>query len=160
MNENEAPPGGIRLVSPVFKEGSTIPIQYTSKGDDVSPPLNILNTPAGTESLALIVHDPDAVSGDFLHWMVWDIPPSTEVIAANSVPVGAIQGYNGSDERGYMGPAPPPGTGSHRYMFELYALDTTLDLDAHVSRQELESALKGHVLDHSTLTGLFSAESV
>ncbi len=159
MNENEVPPGGIRLTSPAFNEGGIIPIQYTSKGDNVNPPFNILNTPASTESLVLMMHDPDAVSGDFLHWVVWDIPPSTEAIAANSVPVGAIQGFNGSDELGYMGPAPPPGTGTHRYMFELYALNTTLDMDAHATREEVESAMSGRILDQITLTGLFSAES-
>lgn len=158
MNENQAPPGGLRLTSPAFSDGAPIPNQYTSKGDNVNPPLNILNTPAGAESLAIIMHDPDAPRGDFLHWLVWDIPPSTEAIAANSLPVGALQGFNDSDELGYMGPAPPPGTGTHRYTFELYALNTTLDMDAHATREELESTMKGHILDHTTLTGLFSAE--
>lgn len=158
MNENAATPSGIKLISPAFKDGAPIPSQYTSKGQNVNPPLNILDAPAGTQSLTLIVHDPDAPSGDFLHWLLWDIPPSTEIIAASSVPVGAIQGYNDADERGYFGPAPPPGSGSHHYMFELYALNTTLDLDPHITRNELERAMEGHVLDHTTLTGLFSAE--
>ena len=154
----EASGSSLQLVSAVFREGAVIPIQYTCKGQNVNPPLNILHTPTGTQSFALIMHDPDAVSGDFLHWLIWDIPPSTENISVNSVPVGAMQGYNGSDKIGYAGPCPPAGSGTHRYIFELYALDKMLDLRRDTSWQDLESAMKDHVLDKSTLTGVFSAD--
>jgi len=154
----EASSSGLQLVSAVFREGAVIPIQYTCKGQNVNPPLNILHPPVGTQSFSLIMHDPDAPSGDFLHWLVWDIPPSTEGIAVNSVPVGAMQGYNGSDKVGYMGPCPPAGTGMHRYVFELYALDKTMDLGRDTNRQDLENAMKEHVLDKSTLTGVFGTD--
>jgi Raf kinase inhibitor-like YbhB/YbcL family protein len=158
MEENQTPAAGLQIISPVFRDGSPIPPQYSCKGQNINPPLNIFNSPAGTQSLALIMHDPDAVSGDFLHWLVWDIPPSTESIAVNSVPVGAMQGLNGSEKSGYIGPCPPPGTGTHRYIFDFYALDTTLDLPANSTMEDVIKAMKGHMLDHSALTGTFRAE--
>jgi len=116
-----------------------------------------MNTPAEAKSLALIMHDPDAVSGDFTHWLLWDIPASTDVLAANSFPVGAVQGNNGTGKSGYIGPCPPAGTGTHHYIFELYALDTNLGLQTDVNRQQLEQAMEGHVLAEAKLTGLFDA---
>ena len=149
-----------QLISPAFDEGQAIPAQYTCRGKNVSPPLVINGAPAGTKSLALILHDPDAVRGpDFLHWLMWDIGPKTEAINASSVPVGAVQGLNDGGQPGYMGPCPPPGSGGHRYMFELYALDTTLSLPPEeTSREQLEAAMAGHQLAHHRLTGLFKAE--
>lgn len=155
---DETNKNGLQLVSAVFREGAVIPPQYTCKGQNVNPPLNILHPPSGTQSFALIMHDPDAPSGDYLHWLLWDIPPSTENISVNSVPVGAMQGYNGSDKVGYMGPCPPSGSGIHRYLFELYALDKMLGLRRDTSRQDLEAAMKNHVLDKSTLTGVFGVD--
>ncbi|MDB5161428.1 MAG: hypothetical protein JWO96_808 [Candidatus Saccharibacteria bacterium] len=155
----DEPIAGLQLISPVFRDGENIPVQYTCKGQNVNPPLNIMNAPAGTLSFALILHDPDAVSGDFLHWLVWDIPPSTSSILPNSVPVGAVQGSNDNGKIGYTGPCPPKGTGVHRYIFELYALDKTLDLDRGASREDVEKAMAGHVLEEAVLTGLFPAES-
>lgn len=159
MVNNEAEVKGLQLISPVFREGSLIPKQYSAKGKNVNPPLAIINAPLGTQSFTLIMHDPDAPTGDFLHWLMWDIPSKTEVIAANSVPVGAIQGLNDTEEVGYFGPQPPAGDANHRYMFELYALDTTLDMPRESTRQEIETAMKGHVLDHAVLTGIFDAGS-
>ncbi len=146
------------LLSPAFRSGDKIPLRYTCKGQNVNPPLNILHVPQGAKSLALIMHDPDAVGQDFVHWLVWDISPSTETIAANSVPVGAIQGLNSAGQNGYMGPCPPPGTGAHRYMFELYALDTNLSLSPGSDRQKLQETMKEHTLDQNILTGLFSGD--
>jgi Raf kinase inhibitor-like YbhB/YbcL family protein len=155
---NEAPPGGLELMSPVFMQGGVIPEQYTCRGQNINPPLNILNPPAGTLSYTLIMHDPDAPGGDYLHWLLWDIPPVTESILPNSVPVGAIQGYNDADTLGYTGPCPPKGTGIHRYIFELYALDRTLDLDRSARRAEVEKTMHGHILDETTLTGVVAAD--
>ena len=148
----------LKLASQVFRDGTQIPIQYTCKGQNVNPPLNITGVPAGAKSLALIVHDPDAVSGDFVHWTVWDIPASTETIAVNSVPAGATQGQNGSGKNQYMGPCPPAGTGTHRYMFELYALDKSLGLPAATNRDQLQKAMASYILAQHTLTGLFAAQ--
>ncbi|MBX4197571.1 YbhB/YbcL family Raf kinase inhibitor-like protein [Candidatus Saccharibacteria bacterium] len=149
----------MEIISPVFRNGSPIPPQYSCHGQNVNPPLNIFNVPAGTLSLSLIMHDPDAVSGDFLHWLVWDIPPSTESIAVNSVPIGAMQGLNDGGKLGYTGPCPPAGSGVHRYIFDFYALDTPLDLEPESSIQDVIKAQKGHVLAHSALTGTFAAEA-
>jgi Raf kinase inhibitor-like YbhB/YbcL family protein len=148
---------GLLLTSPAFKESEEIPKQYTCKGDNVSPPLNITGVPSGTKSLALIMHDPDAIGSDFTHWLMWDIPTNTKAIAANSVPVGALQGSNGYDNTSYAGPCPPAGSGTHRYIFELYALGNTLNLTSAASRGDLQEAMKDHVLAQSTLTGLVAA---
>jgi Raf kinase inhibitor-like YbhB/YbcL family protein len=149
----------LEIISPVFRDGANIPPQYTCRGQNVNPPINILHAPAGTQSLTLVMHDPDAVGGDYLHWLVWDIPPSTESISVNGVPVGAIQGKNGSGQNSYTGPCPPKGTGTHHYIFDFYALDTTLDLPAESGIEDVIKAQKGHVLDHTALTGLFTAET-
>ncbi len=148
----------LKLVSQVFLGGAQIPLEYTCKGQNINPSLTIMGVPAGAKSLSLIMHDPDAVSGDFVHWTMWDIPVSTENIAVNSVPTGAIQGINGGGKNQYIGPCPPTGTGIHHYNFELYALDKTLSLPPQTNRDQLQKAMVGHILAQHTLTGLFSAE--
>ena len=149
----------LSLTSPAFTPGGDIPVQYSlRKGQNISPQLNISEPPAGTLSFVLIMHDPDAVSGDFLHWLLWDIPPSTLSIGTNSVPVGAIQGQSGMGDARYIGPAPPAGTGTHHYIFELYALDILLNLPTSATRQEVVAAMSGHILDQTTLTGLFTTD--
>jgi Raf kinase inhibitor-like YbhB/YbcL family protein len=147
----------LNLTSPAFTDRGEIPKQYTCKGDNVNPPLNITSAPQGTKSLALILHDPDAIGRDFTHWLVWDIPSETKSIAANSVPIGAIQGLNDNTDNSYMGPCPPAGSGTHRYIFEVYALDVTLNLPPPTNRKELEDALKAHILASNALTGLVAA---
>lgn len=156
--ENKASDDAFEVISPVFRNGGNIPPQYTCKGQNVNPPLTIFNVPPKAQSLTLILHDPDAVSGDFLHWLVWDIPPRTDSIAVNSVPVGALQGQNGSGGSIYTGPCPPKGTGSHRYTFDFYALDTTLDLPAGSGLETVTAAQKGHVLAQCQVIGMFSAD--
>jgi Raf kinase inhibitor-like YbhB/YbcL family protein len=146
------------VISPVFRDCAKIPDQYTCRGQNVNPPLNILNLPVGTKSLSLVMHDPDAVSGDFLHWLVFDISPVIESIAVNDVPVGSVQGKNGLGNNEYMGPCPPKGTGVHRYIFDFYALDKTLGLKAGASLQDVLNAQKGHVINHCLLTGIVFAE--
>ena len=158
MDTSEKENKRMEIVSPVFREGADIPPQYTCKGQNVNPPINIFSVPKAAQSITLVMHDPDAVSGDFLHWLVFDIPPSTENIAVNSVPIGAVQGLNGAGQSGYTGPCPPQGTGTHHYIFDFYALDTTLDLPPNSTMEDVIKAQKGHVLDHGALTGLFAAE--
>jgi Raf kinase inhibitor-like YbhB/YbcL family protein len=148
----------LQITSQAFKQGETIPDQYTCRGEDINPPLNITGIPENTKSLALIMHDPDALGSDYVHWLVWDIPTSTQNIAPGNVPVGAIQGQNGFGNNKYGGPCPPSGSGTHRYIFELYALDTTLSLSPDSSREKLQEAMKGHILAQNTLTGLVAAE--
>lgn len=151
----------LMITSPVFRDGGIIPEIYTCKGKNISPPLIIAGIPEGTKSLSLIMHDPDAipVAGiDFVHWLVWNIPTTTVGITENSSPNGAIIGANSRGDIKYTGPCPPPGTGVHHYFFELYALDTLLDLPTDASREQLEAAMNGHVSGHQKLTGIFPAK--
>lgn len=147
----------LEIISPVFRMGAAIPPQYTCAGQNVNPPLNIFNTPPKTLSLVLVVHDPDAPGGDYLHWLVWDIPPSTDSIAVNSVPIGALQGVNGMGKSSYMGPCPPSGT--HRYVFDLYALDKPLNLKSGVGLEQVQQAMDGHIIEQSSLNGTFAARA-
>lgn len=155
-NLNSSSVSKLRLSSPAFSEGSPIPKQYSCDGQNISPPLDIANVPANAKSLALIMHDPDAPVGDYVHWTMWNIPIGIKTIAANSVPPGAIQGLNSNGQNKYIGPCPPSGT--HRYMFELYALDTKLNLPATIQRDELLKAMDGHIIAKHTLSGTFSAK--
>lgn len=159
MNDPAPAEAGIEIVSPVFRDGSAIPYQYTCRGQNVNPPLNFLSKPGQTQSFTLIMHDPDAPGGNYLHWLMWDIPPGTETISANSVPVGAVQGKNSAGQNNYTGPCPPKGSAAHRYIFDIYALDTTLDLPTATELNEVLKAQKGHVLAHCSLIGTFAIEN-
>jgi len=145
------------LTSQVFTHNGTIPEKYTCDGDDINPALSIVDIPKETQSLALILHDPDAPKdGGWTHWTVWNMSPTTQSIAENSVPKGAIEGVTDFEEPGYGGPCPPSGT--HHYNFTLFALDETLTLDSKSTKSELEAELEGHILAKTTLTGLYSRE--
>lgn len=157
MIGDSTPSSGFCLISPAFSEGASIPVQYTCKGQNISPPLNIINVPKGAKSLALVLHDPDAVGSDFTHWVVWNIPANIETVAANSVPLDAILGKNSAGENKYMGPCPPVGTGVHRYKFELYALGQPISLDRNSGRSDFQKVIEPHVIDKYALTGLFEA---
>lgn len=145
-----------KLASDAFIDGATIPALYTCKGKNISPPLTITNIPNGAKSLALIMHDPDAPNGDFTHWLVWNISPGVTKIAENSVPPDSVQGTTSFGGQKYGGPCPPSGT--HHYIFDLYALNTTLDLSARANRQDLQSALAGRIIAETKLTGIVSAD--
>jgi len=147
------------LTSSAFKNGSAIPSKYTCDGTDVSPPLSWSGVPAGTKSLALITDDPDAPVGTWVHWVMWNIPANPtslkEGLEKNAALAdGTKQGISDFKRPGYGGPCPPSGT--HRYMFKLYALDTTLDLADNTTKAKLETAMKGHVLGQATLMGTYS----
>jgi len=141
------------IASPAFPHNGMIPSKYTCDGADVNPPLSFDNIPGKSKSLALIVDDPDAPRGTWVHWVVWNIGPGTMTIAENSVPHGALQGTNDFRKQGYGGPCPPSGT--HRYFFKLYALDTLLSLKAGATKAQLVEEMKGHVLGSSELIGLY-----
>jgi len=145
----------MQLTSNSFLANTIIPANFTCKGDGISPHLHIEGVPLNTVSLALIVHDPDAPSGDFTHWIIWDIAPITHDILENYVPNGATQGMNDFNNIGYGNPCPPSGT--HRYMFELYALNASLNLPSGSSRAELESSLKNKIIEKVVLMGKVSA---
>jgi Raf kinase inhibitor-like YbhB/YbcL family protein len=141
------------LTSTAFADGAAIPTRYTADGANLSPPLAWSFLPDGTKSLALIVHDPDAPSGDFAHWVAWNIDPEPGGLGEGS-PAPA-EGANGRGENGYMGPSPPPGHGTHRYFHELHALDSEVDLEAGASREQLEELLDGHILGTARLIGTY-----
>ena len=143
----------LKIASPAFGDNGSIPAKYTCDGDDVSPPLAIGTTPEGTRSLALIMDDPDAPGGNWVHWVAWNIPPQTREIPENGIPTGARQGHNDWKRNGYGGPCPPSGT--HRYFFRLYALDTTLSLASSATKADLERVMEGHVLAAGQLMGTY-----
>ena len=145
----------MQLSSPAFGDNQPIPDTYTVKGDGISPPLVIAGVPNDAKSLALVMHDPDAPIGDFLHWTVWNIPPTTTAWAEGSVPEGATEGQTDYGQVGYGQPAPPSGT--HRYTFELYALSAPLQLPAGAGRAELMSAIQDHTIATCQLIGVVSA---
>jgi len=142
-----------RLTSPAFADGAAIPDKYTCKGENLSPPLSITGAPEATASLALILHDPDSPSGNFLHWTMWNMPANTAAITENAAPLGSVSGVNDFGETRYGGPCPH--TGTHHYVFDLYALDVELALSPGATRQELQDAMEGHVLMQARLTGIF-----
>lgn len=144
----------VTISSPAFSAGAAMPAKYTCDARDVSPPLVIGSVPAGTRSLALIMDDPDAPGGTWVHWVLWNIPPETREIPENAVPVGAKQGRNSWKRASYGGPCPP--SGMHRYVFKLYALDTTLNLAPSAGKAELERAMQGHLLAAGQCLGTYA----
>jgi len=154
------------ITSPEFAEGQRIPLVYTCDGDNINPPLNIDNTPRGTISLALIVEDPDIPTAVkekmgievFDHWFACNIPPSTSEIPVDT-PLGT-QGANSYGGVGYTGPCPPAEhePTEHRYIFTIYALDTTIDLDEGYAKEALRAEMAGHILETASLTGLYEKQ--
>ena len=143
----------LQITSPVFPHNGMIPSKFTCDGADVSPTLSIAGIPEKTRSLALIVDDPDAPAGTWVHWVVWNIGAGTKEIPEGSVPQEAIQGKNDFGKQGYGGPCPPSGT--HRYNFKLYALDASIALKSGATKAQIEEAMKGHVLAKAELIGLY-----
>jgi Raf kinase inhibitor-like YbhB/YbcL family protein len=155
--------GGIvmKITSSVFTEGSIIPSKYTCDGQDISPPLEWKDIPAGTKSFALICDDPDAPRGTWVHWVAYNIPPNISKLDENVKPElelknGVIQGNNDWPKIGYGGPCPPSGT--HRYYFKLYALDTILPIKPGASKAQLLNAMKGHVIAEAQLMGKYKRQ--
>jgi hypothetical protein len=153
----------MELLSASFAHGGSIPVRHTCDGANTSPPLSWSGVPSGTESLALIVDDPDAPDPAapkriWVHWLLYNIPPAVSELAeggeGSQVPAGAREGLNDSDELGYDGPCPP--IGRHRYFHSLYALDAVLpELGPAARRRDLEAALKGHILATAQVMGTY-----
>jgi Raf kinase inhibitor-like YbhB/YbcL family protein len=150
-----------KLESPVFSDGSMIPEKYSCDGEDISPVVEWKNVPPGTQSLALIMDDPDAPAGIWVHWVIYDISPSSNRLPENvskkdkelsSTLSGALQGTNSWGKTGYGGPCPPRGV--HRYYFKLYALDTLLKQE-NLNKEKLLGAMKNHVLAQTELMGKY-----
>jgi Raf kinase inhibitor-like YbhB/YbcL family protein len=152
------------LASTAFREGESIPSEFTCDARNYNPPLSFNNPPAGTRSFALTMYDPDVPTavrpqGFFDHWAAYNISATTTQIAASST-VG-IQGNNGAQKPGYTGPCPPPQyePKEHRYIFTVYALDNELNLPSNATRQQIEAAIQGHVLGQAQLMGRYQRVS-
>jgi len=144
----------MKLESSAFQNNQPIPLKYTCDGENVNPPLKINEIPEGTKSLVLIVDDPDAPMGTWVHWLVWNIEPQTREVPESPVFDEAVEGINSFKKTGYGGPCPPSGT--HHYFFKLYALDIMLDLDSQAKVKDIEKAMEGHILDKAELVGVYS----
>jgi len=143
----------MKITSSAFQQGGNIPSKFTCDGSNTSPALQISGIPAEAKTLVLIVDDPDAPSGLFTHWVVWNISPQMSTVAEGSTPKG-VQGTNDFGKSGYGGPCPP--SGMHRYYFKIFALDRELDLAASAKRGQLDAAMKGHVVAQGELMGRYS----
>ncbi len=145
----------MKLTSSAFEDNGNMPSQFTCDGDNISPPLEISEVPEGAKSLALIADDPDAPSGTWVHWVVWNIPAGTKEIAEGTEPEG-VQGKTDFGRTGYGGPCPPSGT--HRYFFRLYALDTKFELAEGSVKKDLEEAMEDHVMEKAQLMGNYKKQ--
>lgn len=149
----------MQLKASAFKAGADIPHQFTCDGSNISPALNWGAPPEGTQSFVLIMDDPDAPRGTWVHWVLYDLPGTERdlpegVAPKGTLPSSARQGLNDFRKTGYGGPCPPPGP-AHRYYFRLYALDTELHLKAGATRAQIERSIRGHVLAHAELMGQY-----
>jgi Raf kinase inhibitor-like YbhB/YbcL family protein len=149
----------MQLKSAAFENAAAIPSKYTCDGKNVSPPLQWSGTPANAKSLALIVDDPDAPAGTWVHWVLYDLPPATSQLSEETsrsqyLPGGAKQGINDFKHLGYGGPCPPPGK-AHRYFFKLYALDAQLGLQPGATKKDVESAMQKHILAQAQYLGTY-----
>ncbi|HEY9586095.1 MAG TPA: YbhB/YbcL family Raf kinase inhibitor-like protein [Candidatus Paceibacterota bacterium] len=146
----------MKITTGAFEDGGNIPSRFTCDGENANPELSFEDVPAAAKSLALVMDDPDAPMGTFVHWILWNIPPDTKKILEKSSPAGAMPGANSMKRAGYIGPCPPSGT--HHYHFKLYALDAVLDLPDSSGKSALESAMNGHIIEQTELIGLYSRQ--
>lgn len=145
------------LQSTAFSDNHEIPKQFTCLGENVNPPLEITEMPQETKSWVLIVEDRDATPIPWIHWLIFNIPPKITAIAAHSLPVGSTEGLANGNTFGYEGPCPKYFTGTHHYTFTAYALDTVLQLERDVTAHDVRSAMNGHILAQTALSGICTA---
>ena len=151
----------IKVTSSAFEEGGMIPSRYTCDGENVSPPLNWEQVPEATRTVALICDDPDAPMGTFVHWVLFNLPADTTELPEDfpddeTLPNGARQGISDFGKTGYGGPCPPSGT--HRYYFKVYALDTKLDVVSIMDKPTLLEAMEGHILAQGQIVGKYKRQ--
>jgi len=144
----------MKLSSPAFGNLDKIPEKFTCDGENISPPLEISDVPEGAQSLALVLEDPDAPRGTFVHWVVFNIDPMTTRVMQGEAPADTVESVTSTGKRGYFGPCPPSGT--HRYFFKLYALNTALDLPTSITADALLKRVKQHILEETELVGLYT----
>ncbi|OGG05986.1 hypothetical protein A3D05_03370 [Candidatus Gottesmanbacteria bacterium RIFCSPHIGHO2_02_FULL_40_24] len=147
----------MNIKSSVFENNEYIPRKYTCDGENINPPLTLAEIPDNTKSLVLIVNDPDAPSGDFIHWVVYNIAPDELEVNENSVPAGGVGGMNDSGNSGYAGPCPPPAS-PHRYFFRVFALDSVINLDKGARISEIKEKMDGRVIASAELLGLYKRD--
>ncbi len=140
----------LTVSSPAFRSNGAIPAKYTCDGDGINPPLEVEGIPAEAKTLVLSVEDPDAPSGTFLHWIVWNIPVTSK-IGENQIP--GVEGLNDSGRHSYHPPCPP--SGAHRYVFKVYALDSRIDLSQRAGKEEVDRAMEGHIVAKGELVGRY-----
>jgi Raf kinase inhibitor-like YbhB/YbcL family protein len=152
----------MKITSPAFKDNEMIPTKYTCDGQDVNPALVFSDIPQKAQTLALIVDDPDAPSGTWVHWVVWNLDPRCDTIIENytsenaieaTIEMESVEGTNSAETTGYHGPCPP--LGIHHYHFKLYALDQEIHLSPESGKEDLEKAMRGHIIDQTELIGLY-----
>lgn len=151
-------PASLSVASATIQPGEPIPTQHTCDGANRSPALDVTDLPEGTQTVALIVDDPDAPTAEpFVHWLAWNVPASggTASLPEGGTPSGTVEGANGADGTGYTGPCPPREDGAHTYRFTAYAVDRSLPLEEGASRGALEDALSGHVLATGRLSATY-----
>lgn len=141
------------LSSPAFDNNGSIPLKYTCEGENINPPLVFKDVPKEAKSLALVVDDPDAAQGDWVHWLVWNINPTIETVAEHSVPPEALEGVTDFGQKQYGGPCPPSGV--HHYHFKLYALDVVLNISTFSDKAALEKAMENHILAKAEIVGTY-----
>ncbi|MBI2031029.1 MAG: YbhB/YbcL family Raf kinase inhibitor-like protein [Candidatus Levybacteria bacterium] len=144
----------MKIASPAFLNNAKIPSEYTCDDENISPPLQFIDVPRDTQSLVLIVDDPDAPAKTWVHWVVYNIDRGVQDVRENSIPKGGILGMTDFGRPGWGGPCPP--SGSHRYFFKLYALDRILDLPEGMTKQQLLEKMSDHVLEQAQLIGIYS----
>lgn len=143
----------MKIVSSAFENNAKIPAKYTCDGENINPPLSFIDVPENAKSLVLIMDDPDAPRRTFVHWILFNLDPEISEIKENSVPQGALSGKTTIGKVNYIGSCPPSGT--HRYFFKLYALDTILNLN-NPDKETLEKSIQDHIIEKSELIGLYS----
>lgn len=148
----------MKIVSDIFTNNGNIPAEYTCDGKATRPSLKIFDVPKEAKTLALIVDDPDAPSGNFVHWIIWNIDPNILIIENDNIPSGATEGYTSLGKPGWVAPCPPSGT--HHYSFNLYALNTVLSIPKSSTRANFIDAIGGHIIDSATLTGLYQRSKI
>ena len=150
---------GFTITSTAFVPDAIIPAGFTCDGDNLSPHLQWIHPPEGTQSLALILDDPDAPNGTFTHWLLADIPAAADQLPEGKAKIG-VPGRNDFQQDAYGGPCPPPNHGEHRYYFKLHALDVeSLDLKPAFTREEMEKAMEGHVLEVTEVMGRYERKT-
>ena len=143
----------MKLLSPQFQDNENIPVIYTCDGEGINPPLVISDVPEQAKSLILICTDPDSPSGDFIHWILWNIDPNISEIKENSIPYNVVEGLTSIGKPGFVGPC--PNSGKHHYIFTIFALDLKLNLNSTSDISMLKNTIQNHILEQTELIGLY-----